>query len=48
MAVLDTLDRLRGSCTIVVVAHREAVAGRADRVLRFAGGRVVAEGRRAP
>ena len=42
MAVLDSLDRLRGSCTIVVVAHREAVAARAGRVLRLAGGRLVA------
>jgi len=40
MSVLDTLDGLRGSCTIVVVAHREAVAARADRVWRFAAGRV--------
>ena len=44
MAVLDSLDRLRGSCTIVVVAHREAVAARAGRVLRLAGGRLAAAG----
>jgi thiol reductant ABC exporter CydD subunit len=42
-AVLDTLDRLRGSCTIVIVAHREAVAARAGRVLRLEGGRLAAE-----
>lgn len=40
MAVLDTLDRLRGSCTIVVAAHREAVATRAGRVLRLEAGRL--------
>jgi ABC-type bacteriocin/lantibiotic exporter with double-glycine peptidase domain len=48
MVVLDTLDRLRGSCTIVVVAHREAVAARAGRVVRLAGGRVVAADRGTP
>jgi thiol reductant ABC exporter CydD subunit len=44
LAVLDTLDRLRGSCTVVVVAHRESVAARADRLVRFESGRVVAAG----
>ena len=48
MAVLDTLERLRGSCTIVVVAHREAVAARAGRVVRLDAGRVVAAGRGTP
>lgn len=42
MAVLDALDRRRGSCTIVVVAHREAVAARARRVVRLEAGRVTA------
>ncbi len=48
MAVLDTLDGLRGSCTIVVAAHREAVATRAGRVLRIAGGRLAADRREGP
>jgi ABC-type multidrug transport system fused ATPase/permease subunit len=38
MAVLDGLDRCRPYCTIVVVAHREAVAARAGRVWRLAAG----------
>jgi len=48
MAVLDALDRLRGSCTIVVVAHREAVAARAGRVLRLEAGKVAADGLEMP
>lgn len=48
MAVLDSLDRLRGSCTILAVAHRAAVAARADRVLRLEGGRLPATGGSAP
>jgi ATP-binding cassette subfamily C protein CydCD len=42
LAVLDALDRRRRSCTIVVVAHRQAVAARADRVVRLEAGRVTA------
>ncbi len=42
IAVLDALDVRRASCTIVAVAHRPAVAARADRVLRLVDGRAVA------
>jgi thiol reductant ABC exporter CydD subunit len=35
MAVLDTLDALRGRCTIVLAVHREHVIARADRVVRL-------------
>ncbi len=48
MAVLDALDRLRGSCTIVVVAHRQAVAARAGRVLRLEAGRAPTGGEETP
>jgi putative ABC transport system ATP-binding protein len=41
-AVLDALERLRAEhgSTVVVVTHSEAVAGRADRVIEMADGRV--------
>jgi thiol reductant ABC exporter CydD subunit len=38
LAVLDSLDRLRGSTTIVLAGHRPATAARADRVLWLEGG----------
>jgi putative ABC transport system ATP-binding protein len=40
--VLDALERLRSDhgSTVVVVTHSEAVAGRADRVIEMADGRV--------
>jgi len=43
MRILDTLDRLRGSHTVLVASHRGAVAARADRVLRLQDGRLAPE-----
>ncbi|MFN4087497.1 MAG: ABC transporter ATP-binding protein [Alphaproteobacteria bacterium] len=40
-SVLQALDALRGSVTVVVVTHRPAVLYAADRVINLAGGRVV-------
>jgi len=48
LAVLDSLDRLRGSSTIVLVGHRAAAAARADRVLWLEAGRLSAAGEAAP
>ncbi len=39
-SILDTIDALRGSCTIISVTHRPEVARRADRVLSVRAGRV--------
>jgi ATP-binding cassette subfamily C protein CydCD len=39
-----TLDGLRGEATVVVVAHRPAMARRADRIMRLAGGRLTEVG----
>jgi len=44
LAVLDTLEALRGKCTIVVATHRPAVAARADRVLCLESGRLTDPG----
>jgi thiol reductant ABC exporter CydD subunit len=44
LKVLDTLDSLRGTCTIVIASHRQAVASRADRVVRFESGRMMNAG----
>lgn len=42
--VLETLRRLRGAMTVVVVTHRASTAAVADRVVLMDAGRVVAEG----
>jgi ABC-type multidrug transport system fused ATPase/permease subunit len=39
LAALDSLDRLRGSTTIVLAGHRPEAAARADQVLRLQTGR---------
>lgn len=44
LKVLDTLDSLRGTCTIVIATHRPAVACRADRVVHFKAGRMTTAG----
>ncbi len=44
LKVLDTLDSLRGTCTIVIATHRPAVASRADRVVHFEAGRMTSAG----
>jgi len=48
LAVLDSLDRLRGSATIVLAGHRTAAAARADRVLWLEDGRSPAAGEPGP
>ncbi len=48
LAVLDSLDRLRSSVTIVLAGHRAAAAARADRVLWLEGGRLSATGQAGP
>lgn len=42
-AVLAALKALRGSVTMLVIAHRGALAGLADRTVRLETGRIVAE-----
>ncbi len=42
LAILDALDRLRGSTTIILAGHRPGAAARADRVLWLEAGRPVA------
>jgi ATP-binding cassette subfamily C protein CydD len=44
-AVAATLDALRGRATIITVAHRPALAVRADRVVRLDSGRIAGEHR---
>jgi len=44
LAVLDTLDTLRGEHTIVIATHRPAVAARADRVVSLESGRLTDPG----
>jgi len=44
LKVLDTLDSLRGTCTIVIATHRLAVASRAGRVAHFEAGRMTGPG----
>ncbi len=39
-AVMATLDGLRGRVTVISVAHRTALAARADRVIRLEAGRI--------
>jgi ATP-binding cassette subfamily C protein CydCD len=41
LAVLDSLDELRGSTTIILAGHRRAAPARADRVLWLEAGRPV-------
>jgi thiol reductant ABC exporter CydD subunit len=48
LAVLDSLDRWRGSATIVLVGHRPVAAARADRVLWLDAGRVSPPGEAGP
>lgn len=48
LAVLDSLDRLRGSTTIVLAGHRPGAAARADRVLALEEGRLPPGPGRAP
>lgn len=42
--VARTLDRLRGTCTVLVVAHRLSTVRRADHVILLDGGRLIASG----
>jgi len=48
LAVLDSLDRLRGAATIVLAGHRPGAAARADRVLWLEEGRPSAGPGREP
>ncbi len=43
-AVQDAVDRLSRGRTTLVVAHRLATVKRADRIVVFDGGRIVAQG----
>jgi ATP-binding cassette, subfamily C, bacterial len=42
--IADALDRIRGSCTILVIAHRPGTVRDADHVLLLEEGRLLAEG----
>ncbi len=42
--ILQSLDRLRGRVTMVVISHRHSTIRAADRVVHIAGGRVRGEG----
>jgi len=48
LAMLDSLDRLRGSSTIVLAGHHAGAATRADRVLWLDAGRLSTVRERAP
>jgi ABC-type multidrug transport system fused ATPase/permease subunit len=43
-AVMDAVNALRGTKTIIIVAHRLSTVSRCDRIFRLAAGRIVAEG----
>ncbi len=43
-AIRETIEGLAGKCTIVIVAHRLELVGRADHVVVLANGRVVDQG----
>lgn len=42
--ILETLEALRGRCTLIVIAHRLATVRSADHIVVMDGGRVVEEG----
>src|SRR5205085_5484630 len=42
--IVDTLERLKGTRTVIAIAHRESTVERFDMVLRFSDGVVVAQG----
>jgi ATP-binding cassette, subfamily C, bacterial len=42
--ILDTIERLRGDLTIVMIAHRIAAVRRADRIYVVEGGTIVESG----
>lgn len=44
-AISTTLEQLAGRCTVLVIAHRVSTLARADRILVFDAGRLVAQGR---
>jgi ATP-binding cassette subfamily B protein len=46
-AILKTIARLKGTCTIIGVTHRLAMAEDADRVIVLRGGRIVESGAHA-
>jgi len=43
-AIGETLNKLKGNLTIVVIAHRPAMVALADRVLKLREGSIVKEG----
>ena len=42
--IAETIDTLRGACTIIAVTHRLALATRADRVVVLKEGRIIEDG----
>ena len=44
-AITDSLNKLKGSCTIVVIAHRLSTVQNADRVYVIENGRIAASGK---
>jgi ABC-type multidrug transport system fused ATPase/permease subunit len=42
--ISETIDKLRGSMTVVIVAHRLSTVRNADKIVFLSGGRVVSEG----
>jgi ABC-type multidrug transport system fused ATPase/permease subunit len=44
MLVHDAIEQLRGTCTIIIIAHRMATLERADHIIVLEEGRVVESG----
>ena len=42
--IAETIESLRGACTIIAVTHRLALATRADRVIVLGEGRIIEDG----
>ncbi len=43
-AIRDSINRLKGRCSIIVIAHRLSTVRQADRILVLEGGRIVGSG----